>query len=366
MKKAAKSFLRALIVLSILGLGAYYVYLTYINPPTVDYDGISNKVDQAINQVLVSYGASNLNIIKVFKEEKKLAKITWIQTTKEIRLAETIDLKEAGKALKKAVEDQGARVISLTLDPAGNMLNLKAGIKNIVLEILILRRQSAAPKYRAAIIIDDLGYSRQAVSRLLALQAPLTFAIMPGERYSKIIAEQVTKAGYEVILHQPMEPMDYPRINMGKRAILMKMGKQQIREMLEKNIRDVPYINGVNNHMGSRLTEDAEKMQEIMNILKEHHLFFVDSKTSQKSVAYQTAKKTGIKSAYNQVFLDNQDDLGYIKKQLDTLAALAIKNKKAIAIGHGERKEILAALQEKLPEFKKLGIAIVPVSQLVE
>lgn len=366
MKKKAKAFLKSLIILSVLGLGVYYVYLTYINPPVVDYDRISNKVDQAIDQVLVSYGASNLNIIKVFKEEKALAKITWIQTTKEIRLAETIDLSEAGKALKKAIEDEGARVILMTLNSAENTLILKAGIKNVVLEILILRRKSAAPKYRAAIIIDDLGYERKVVGPLLALQEQLTFAIMPGERYSKIIAEQVAKAGCEVILHQPMEPVGYPGINVGKRAILMKMDAQQIRQMLEKNISDVPYLNGVNNHMGSRLTEDAGKMQEVISILKKHHLFFIDSKTSTKSLAYQTAKKAGIKSASNQVFLDNHDDLEYIKKQLDIVAALAVKNKKVIAIGHCTRKEILTALREKLPEFKKIGIAIVPVSQLVE
>ena len=366
MKKKAKALLRALIILSIIGLGIYYLYLTYVNPPVMDYDGISNKVDQAIDQVLVSYGASNLNIIKVFREEKKLNQATWVQTTKEIRLAETIDLNEAGTALKKAIEAQGAKVISLTVNPVDNTLSLKAGVKNIVLEILVLRRKAAGPKYRAAIIIDDLGYDRQVVSQLMALQEALTFAVLPGERYSKIIAEQVTRAGFEVILHQPMEPLGYPKINVGKRAILMAMDKQQIREMLEKNILDVPYINGVNNHMGSRITEDTEKTQEIMNILKEHNLFFVDSQTSPKSVAYKTAKKTGLKAAYNQVFLDNQDDLGYIKKQLDQVAELSLKNKKVVAIGHGTRKEILAALQEKLPEFRKKGITIVPVSQLVE
>ncbi|MDD5258588.1 MAG: divergent polysaccharide deacetylase family protein [bacterium] len=366
MKKKAKAFLRALIILSILGLGVYYVYLTYINPPVVDYDGISNKVDQAIDQVLVSYGASNLNIIKVFKEEKELGKITWIQTTKEIRLAETIDLKEAGKALEEVIEDQGARVISLTLDPAESILNLKAGVKNIVMEILVLRRKSAAPKYRAAIIIDDLGYDLKVATQLMSLHEPLTFAVLPGERYSKAIAEQVTKAGYEVFLHQPMEPLGYPKDNPGKRAILLTMTATEVKAMLLKNISDVPFANGVNNHMGSKLTENGPKMQEIMNILKEQKLLFVDSRTSAKSVAYQTAKKIGLKTAYNQVFLDNENDLDYIKKQLDLVAKIAMKNGQVVAIGHCQRKETILALQEKLPEFRKLGIAIVPVSQLVE
>ena len=366
MKKKAKAFLRSLIILSILGLGVYYVYLTYIRPPVLDYSGMSSKVDQAIDQVLVSFGASNDNIIKVFKEEKKLDQASWNQTTKELKIAEAVDLNAVGKALQKAIEAQGARVITLTINAEANTLSLKAGVKNIILEILILRRKPSLFKYRAAILIDDLGYESQVVTQLLALQEPLTFAILPGERYSKVIAEKVTKAGYEVILHQPMEPMDYPKNDPGKRAILMRMASAEVKAMLLKNISDIPFVAGVNNHMGSKVTENEAKMQEVMGVLKGQKLFFIDSRTSSKSVAYKVAKKIGLRAAYNQVFIDNENDLEYIKKQLDLVAKIAMKNRRIVAIGHCERKATLLALQEKLPEFRKLGIAIVPVSQLVE
>lgn len=366
MKQSAKVFLKTIIILFMLGLGAYYIFLTYIRPPVVDYSGMSSKVDQAIDQVLISLGASNDNIIKVFKEEKKLDQATWIQTTKEIRIAETVDLSEAGKALQKAIESQGARSITLTVNAESNTLSLKAGVKNIILEILVLRHKVSLPKYRAAILIDDLGYDLQVVTRLLALQEPLTFAILPGERYSKVIADKVTKAGYEVILHQPMEPLDYPKNDPGKRAILIKMTSAAVKAMLLKNIGEVPFVSGVNNHMGSKVTENEPKMREVMGLLKEHSLFFVDSRTSTKSVAYKIAKKIGLRAAYNQVFLDNENNLEYIKKQLDLVAKIAVKNGRVVAIGHCERKETLLALQEKLPEFKKMGIEIVPVSQLVE
>jgi polysaccharide deacetylase 2 family uncharacterized protein YibQ len=169
-----------------------------------------------------------------------------------------------------------------------------------------------------------------------------------------------------VILHQPMEPLDYPKNDPGKRAILLKMTSAEVKAMLLKNISDVPFTAGVNNHMGSKVTENESKMQEVMGILKERNLLFVDSRTSSKSVAYKTAKKMGLRTAYNQVFLDSEKDLEYIKKQLDLVAKIAVKNGRVVAIGHCERKETLLALQEKLPEFKKLGITIVPVSQLVE
>lgn len=366
MKKHARTFLKTIIIFFIMVLGVYYIFLTYIHPPAVDYSGMSSKVDQAIDQVLVSFGASNDNIIKVFKEEKKLDQASWIQTTKEIRIAETIDLSEVGKTLKKAIEAQGARIITLKVNAEANTLTLKAGVKNIILEVLVLHRKTTLPKYRAAILIDDLGYDLQEVTQLLALQEPLTFAILPGERYSKVIAEKVTKAGYEVILHQPMEPLDYPKTNPGKRAILMKMTSAEVRVMMLKNINDIPFVAGVNNHMGSKLTENEPKMREIVSILKEYNLFFVDSRTSGKSVAYKTAKKMGLRTTYNQVFLDNKKDLEYIKKQLDLVAKIAVKKGRVVAIGHCGRKETLLALQEKLPEFKKLGITIVPVSQLVE
>lgn len=361
------SFVSRLIILFIMGIAAYYFYLTYINPPAVDYGTIANKLDQAINQVLVSQGIGTSDIVKNLHEEKKDKNVKWIQTTKEIHLTKVIDLKELGSVLRKIIEDNGVTVVSYDLSEDKNSLSIKAGVKNVILERLFIRLEKAAvSKYRAAIIIDDVGYDRKIVQSLLELNEPLTFAIMPAERYSRQIDEDISKAGQEIILHQPMEPLGYPKVDPGKRAILVKMNRQQIKDMLRKNFTEVAHMVGVNNHMGSRATENEAVMREILNVLKERSFFFVDSRTSTKSLAYKMAKKMGLRAGYNQVFLDNEDNQQYMEKQLDQAAEIARKNGRVIAIGHAERKHILAALRKKLPEYKKLGIEIVPVSQIVE
>jgi uncharacterized protein len=366
MSQNGRKFITRVVFLFVLGLAAYYFYLTYVNPPVLDYTSMGNKLDQALDQVLVSRGIANKDIVKVYREEKKLNSLTWIQTTKSIRLSRDVELQQLAGDLAKAVTANGARVLSLVVAEDGNALTLKAGIRDIILESLFLKRKELLKKYRAAIVIDDLGYDKKVAQELIALKEPLTFSILPGERYSREIANLVTQAGYEVLLHQPMEPLDYPKDNPGKRAILMNMSPQQVRAMMVKNISDVPYVDGVNNHMGSRVTEDETKMGEVLAVVKEHKLFFVDSRTSTKSVAYKTARKMGVRASYNMVFLDNENNVDYVKKQLDKAVAIALKNGKVVAIGHCERKETLAALREKLPEFLKLGIEIVPVSQLVE
>ena len=366
MSQKSRKFIFRVVFLFVLGLAAYYFYLTYVNPPVLDYTAMGNKLDQALDQVLVSRGITNKDIIKVYREEKKFNNLVWIETTKSIRLTRDVELKQLAGDLNKAVNENGAKVISLVVAEDGKALTLKAGVRKIILESLFLKQKELVKKYRAAIIIDDLGYDKKVAQELISLKVPLTFSILPGEHYTREIANLVTQAGYEVLLHQPMEPLDYPKDTPGKRAIMMNMNPQQVKAMLIKNIGDVPYADGINNHMGSKVTEDETKMSEILAVVKEHHLFFVDSRTSMKSVAYKTARKMGVKTSYNMVFLDNENNQDYIKKQLDKAAEIALKTGKVVAIGHCERKETLASLREKLPEFLKLGIEIVPVSQLVE
>lgn len=361
-----KKFLGYLIILGIAGLAIYYFYLTYIHPPQRDYTAQANRLDQEVDQFLVSRKIDNTRIIKIYREEKTEQEFSWIHTRKEIRLPPGESFKSLETGLRQVAAKQRLRVINIWKSPDSAWLEMKIGIQNVVLETIIFRRAAEQRKYHAAIIIDDFGYNASAVEKFFGLRQRFTFAILPGERSSKTIAEKVSRAGYEVLLHQPMEPHGYLEINVGKRAILLGMSAEEIRIMLEMNLQDVPHAVGVNNHMGSRVTEEREPMEHVFKYLKECGLFYVDSYTSVKSVAYPAAKTMGIPTARNQVFLDEQDSLEHIKKQLDKVAALALKHGRVIAIGHAERRFVIPALEEKLPEFKEKGIEIVPVSELVE
>lgn len=200
--------------------------------------------------------------------------------------------------------------------------------------------------------------------KFLELNAPISFSILPGLRFSRLLAKKANELDRDVLLHLPMEPDNYPGKNPGPGTLLSKMSPEELDQQLLKDLDAVPFLVGTNNHMGSRLTEDEKIMRLIMERIKEKDLFFLDSRTSPDSVAYQIAKEYGIKAAARNVFLDNEKDVELISRQIIKLAEKALKNGSAIGIGH-PHKNTLLALQQTLPKLAKLGIEIVPVSQLV-
>lgn len=140
---------------------------------------------------------------------------------------------------------------------------------------------------------------------------------------------------------------------------------KDIRSVLNADMDAIPYITGVNNHMGSRFTEDASLMKEVLAEVKERGLFFLDSKTTGKSKALSAAREAGVRSIGRDVFLDNEQDKEYIKGQLRELIVIAKRRGRAVAIGH-PHAETLAALEEMMAEFKSEGIEVVRVGDLLE
>lgn len=219
-------------------------------------------------------------------------------------------------------------------------------------------------RIRVAILIDDIGYDKGVFKEFVNLDIPLTFSILPGQRFSTDIAKEARSLNYEVMLHLPMEPRN-PERNPGNGTIVARMSQDEILRQLSKDIEAVPYIAGVNNHMGSLLTEDRDAMHIILEEIHKRGLFFVDSKTSPRSVAYETARNIGVRSGRRDVFLDNKTDIEYIKGQIDKVIRIAKQNGEATAIGH-PRAGTIAALREKIADFKREGIDLVPVSEVLD
>ena len=145
---------------------------------------------------------------------------------------------------------------------------------------------------------------------------------------------------------------------------MMNMSLETIQQIIDRDLRTVPFVVGVNNHMGSRLTANHEKMQKVLQVLRQHNLFFLDSRTTNASVAYTLAQQLRIPSAERKVFLDNEPGVHYAKSQLYELVSLAEQGKPAIAIGH-PHETTLQALKEILPELKQKNIKIIRASQLL-
>ena len=226
---------------------------------------------------------------------------------------------------------------------------------------------AAAPRAKGtgqvAIIIDDMGSSMKELQSLLSIKLPITFSVIPSLAHAKRVAEAAHSAGAEVMVHMPMEPEGYPKQPLEKVGLLLNMEKPEIEQRVNSYFRSVPYAVGANNHMGSRYTQNAEKMEVVLNVLKGKGIYFVDSKTSPASVGYQTARALGLKCATRQVFLDNVQDEAAIGKQLAQAAAIARKSGSAIAICHPHPSTI-RALQAMMPELAKSGISFVYVSKL--
>lgn len=220
------------------------------------------------------------------------------------------------------------------------------------------------PKAKIAIVIDDMGQDIRRLRDILEIDAPISIAVLPFLPYSKDIATEAGSKGREVLLHIPMEPKDSNNNDPGKGAVFTDMTEAQVAEQVRMDIEAVPYITGVNNHMGSRFTEDERLMRIVLNIAKTKNLFFLDSKTTSKSTGYRLAKEMEVKAASRQVFLDNEEDINYIKGQILELVEIAKKRGSAIAIGHPHPSTI-AALKEMIPLINK-DVDIVTVSSLID
>ncbi|SNB45293.1 divergent polysaccharide deacetylase family protein [Geobacter sp. DSM 9736] len=214
-----------------------------------------------------------------------------------------------------------------------------------------------------AIIIDDMGSSLREVNDLMAIKVPLTFAVIPGLARDREVAEEAHRKGYEVMLHLPMEPQGYPQQRLEKNGLLVSQEEDEIARRVRVLVAEVPYAAGANNHMGSRFTEHEEKMRAALGVLREKNFFFIDSRTSPKSVGYRLARSMGIEAGTRSVFLDNVQEVGAIRRQIDELAAMAGKRGSAIGIGHPHPATI-RALAAALPELSREGITFVYASAL--
>ena len=216
---------------------------------------------------------------------------------------------------------------------------------------------------RAAIIIDDIGYDLKAADKLLALDMPLTFSVLTRSPFWYPIVNKARQKNIEIMLHLPMEPIEYPDVNPGPGALLASMSPDELVLQLNEHLDAIPFIKGVNNHMGSRLTTASSQMYQIFTILKKRDLFFIDSLTHSKSVCRPSAKLFRIPFAQRDVFLDNVQEPAAIRARIEELIRIAQKQGQAVGIGH-PYKSTCQALNEALPELRK-KVKLVPASAVV-
>lgn len=215
-----------------------------------------------------------------------------------------------------------------------------------------------------SIIIDDLGNDHGRGLRALGLPQPLTYSILPHTPHAARLAHLAHTLGKEVLLHLPMASEDGRALGPG--GLTPAMTEAELVRTVDAGLSAVPYASGISNHMGSLLTRRQQSMHRLMRAISDRHrLFFVDSRTTALSVAYQTARAHRIPAIQRDVFLDHERDSVSILEQLHRLTDLARRNGSALGIAH-PYPETLEVLRAALPALPARGIELVPVSRLMQ
>ena len=219
------------------------------------------------------------------------------------------------------------------------------------------------PKGKIAIVIDDWGYNPDNLYLLDQIKYPFTVSVLPRLDYSKTVATELHRRGVQIILHLPMEPHEKYRLE--KNTILTSMDEQTIMNIIIQDLADIHYAIGVSNHMGSKATQDLRTMSIVLNELKRRNLFFLDSLVSPETICSNLAAKLRVGFVKRGIFLDNKEEVEYIKGQIYKLKRKAQMYGHAVGIGH-DRKITLEVLKETMPELEREGYKLVFVSELVK
>ena len=215
-----------------------------------------------------------------------------------------------------------------------------------------------------AIVLDDVGATPGDVPGALALPGPVTLSIMTYAPNAAKVAVEAHRTGHEILVHIPMEPINRDA-DPGPNALLVNLSAAEIAKRLDWGLAQFPGYVGINNHMGSKFTQDAPAMRVVLEQLKARGLLFLDSRTIATSVGDPLAAEIGVTHLQRDVFLDDVIDAADIMKELAHTEAIAKKHGLAIAIGH-PHKDTVAALRAWIPQAQARGFAVVPISAVAK
>ena len=353
-----------------LALGLILFYL-YRPPHRIQYQ-LNQKIDlldKTIKSRLFELGFSKEHILSRQSLPRMRDKLSWRASTIKVQLPEGISFPQIKREMEKDLTQLDKDIRLRFVEEPSKPRRIDVRVGNLLTHNLIFYPPKVSKKSRGprvAIIIDDMGSSKRRARELINLDAPITFSFFPFSRNSRQLAREAFEKGKEVMLHMPMEPHGFPGNDPGKGALVMNMTEEELHRQIRKNLEAIPHIKGVNNHMGSRFMEDDQRVSILMEELRKRELYFLDSRTTAKTVGYRTAKELGMKTGERNVFLDNNSyDEAEIRKNISELAKIAKAEGKAIAIGHPHSSTI-KSLREMIPRLRESGIEIVPLSEVIE
>ena len=238
-----------------------------------------------------------------------------------------------------------------------------ARLKTFTFLLSVLSSPTLNAEKFAAIIIDDLGNNFQYGQAVIKLPGNLTYAILPKTTYAKDLAQLATKKHKEVMLHLPMQSVEHHKHSPG--TLDLHMTEKEFIDQLQLDLNSVPHIRGVNNHMGSLLTRHPGHMTWLMDELNRRGgLYFIDSRTTHKSIADKIAIENNVPNLSRDFFIDPDYKVQTMQKQFHRFIEKINQRGYALAIAHPHPKTI-AFLKKNLPRLKQHGITLLPVSKLI-
>ncbi|MDN5354016.1 MAG: uncharacterized protein PWQ09_772 [Candidatus Cloacimonadota bacterium] len=372
-KKSYQGYLYLFLFLVILALAGYFVFTHYNIKlvPKEESQALQVKeletkqsVDGVIAEAIKLLGIPQ----RLYSHRiKKDAVYFYIGINKN-----EMDLNFANLVISGKVEENGGEIISGEEIGDGwkQILTFKDPQDEQLYKVVIYYAESAEydeKKAQMAIVVDDFGYfAGKLLEDFNELHPHLTYSILPGLSHSQEVMQKAAATGHETIIHIPMEPISYPKADPGKNAIFVQLSEKEIIKRVQNYIDELPLCKGANNHMGSLATADKDVMTVVLKVLKDNDKYFIDSRTTSSSVAYDTAQHLLMPSLENQMFLDSPD---ISDKTLNTkvrrVKKLVEQKDKFVIITHCTNREKYEYLKEFLRRIKKLDVEIVPASKLL-
>lgn len=346
MKLRTSSLISIFLLCIILIEGCVLLY-DLLTPHRYNYKLATVEIDVPVHKFIVppflfemnSYAQTN-EIISDISEEIDNNLITKISKISEKLLKE----KEEPEISETAPEDE-EHILDNILNQAAKLPEKKE-------------------KAMIAIVIDDMGVSIPHTNNIISLKKPMTASFLTYGAANKDKAEEAKKAGMEIMLHAPMMP--HKPSDLAPVTLSPKMKPEEIQKELNKMLSryDGVELKGINNHMGSAFTEDEKGMNTVMQLLKDKNLYFLDSKTTSKSVAKKYAQQHGVLYIARDVFLDNKNDYEYIMKQLNKTEKIAKMRGYAVAICH-PRSQTYNALKDWVKNLDEKQIELVHLGKII-
>lgn len=212
------------------------------------------------------------------------------------------------------------------------------------------------------LIIDDIGHQMKAGMRAVNLPGEVTLSVLPNRPHSQTLAKAGHQAGKAIMLHLPMENLH--ERELGACGITTQMPSAEQKDIVQRCLKEVPHIIGINNHMGSLLTQSMQSMDAVLEVIKGERLFFVDSRTTPRTVAGERAQLMQVPYLQRDVFLDHDPDPKAIAAAFRELIVQAKRKGHAVAIGH-PYPQTLALLERELPKLKEYGVSLVNAPRLI-